>query len=805
MDLATILNDVTLQKPSMLLWTIPVLVIVLYIINKSFIEVREDALATLRRRRARRVMVVTRIMIITLIMLAFATPIKVEERAVQTEPFIKLLIDNSSSMGIYDNSVIENLEKELSGKLTVKAASIAEADRSDLGEGILARVKKGDNVLLVTDGQSTSGPSLGDVAMFAAANNITLSAVRMPIAKSDAWVTLDGPTKVASNVESTFTVTVGTTGAAASVKLKVTIDGESAIDATVPAGTQSFKKTLAEGTHRIVATIDAQDAFGQNNVFHKTVKAVAKPKVLYWSEKNDPPMQQLYSQVYDVTRTGDLPSDISNYYAIVVDDIPGSGMSNSQVQTLNEFVTDGGGLLVIGGPNSYDRGGYQTSQIKNLLPVIIGSPGKDIGDTNIVILIDASQSASGEEGAGITISRKLTLGIIEDMDPKTRLGVVAFRQSAEVVSELARKDQTADLIDRVKRIYGAGSSNMAEGIQVSLEMLSKSQGSKNLVIISDGLLLSQIAAQSRTMVQQALDQGVKVYTIGAAIGDEAFIQDRVEEDMLKELATISHGIYFRANEASRLKLIFNPAKDEKQKTDNDRQATVLDSNHFITEGFNFKDAMLTGYNAMIPKSSARLLATLASGEPLLAVWRLGLGRVASLGTDDGTGWAGPLVNKDNSAFALRTLNWAIGDPDRKDKYRVEIADGHMGEPLEIQVTADTPPTSKDMTLVRTGENTYKGTIMPEQTGFVTILGTTAAVNGPMEFRQIGESKALDRAVGTTDGRWFAPTASEQIAEFARTKSLQVVREEIPLRWPIAIAIFCVWIIELVIRRLLGKS
>ena len=35
--------------------------------------------------------------------------------------------------------------------------------------------------------------------------------------------------------------------------------------------------------------------------------------------------------------------------------------------------------------------------------------------------------------------------------------------------------------------------------------------------------------------------------------------------------------------------------------------------------------------------------------------------------------------------------------------------------------------------------------------------------------------------------------------------MQVVREELPLRWPLAVLVFALWIIELIARRVLGKS
>ncbi len=353
-------------------------------------------------------------------------------------------------------------------------------------------------------------------------------------------------------------------------------------------------------------------------------------------------------------------------------------------------------------------------------------------------------------------------------------------------------------------IYGAGGSNMADGMKLAIDMLDKAQGSKNIIIISDGLLLTQVAASSKQMAQLALQKGIKVFTVGSAVGDETFINERVDEDLLKEIAASANGIYFRAALASRLKLLFNPP-EERKSNETARYAMVMDSDHYITTGVTFTDSKVTGYNAILPKSSGKLLVTTTTGEPLIVAWRMGLGRVVSLGTDDGTGWNGPMMNGNNSAVLLRTLNWAIGDPDRKEPNRVEITDGRLGEPLDILVTADTPPVSRDTTLVRTGERTYKGSITPTTVGFFSILGQTAAVNAPLEYARLGEAGELTNAVATSYGKFFGTDAADEIADLATERSMQTVRQELPLRWPIAITIFLIWFIELIIRRLLGKS
>jgi hypothetical protein len=126
----TATGGITLQKPMWLLWIIPALIITFYLISRTFVEVREDQSAIARRRRARRTMYVTRTIIIILLVVAFATPTQQQEKTIQSDPFVKILVDNSSSMGIYDMAAVGKLQDALMGSVAVKTGSIAEGERS---------------------------------------------------------------------------------------------------------------------------------------------------------------------------------------------------------------------------------------------------------------------------------------------------------------------------------------------------------------------------------------------------------------------------------------------------------------------------------------------------------------------------------------------------------------------------------------------------------------------------------------------------------------------------------------------------
>lgn len=73
-------------------------------------------------------------------------------------------------------------------------------------------------------------------------------------------------------------------------------------------------------------------------------------------------------------RTGfpDTPETLFTYDAIIIDDLESDFFSFNQQTLIRDFVKQrGGGLLVLGGVNSLDDGGYRTSPIAEALPVYI--------------------------------------------------------------------------------------------------------------------------------------------------------------------------------------------------------------------------------------------------------------------------------------------------------------------------------------------------------------------------------------------------------------------------------------------------
>jgi len=782
------------ENPELILLIIPAAIFYFYFLRKEFIQIKEEPDTKRRRIKLQAIMLLSRTILTLLLLIALAGPYASKEHTIQGDPYITLLVDNSTSMALYE-SVADTLQQELEKKVTVERMSLGSADKSNIGDGILSHLQPRQNIMLISDGNNNDGSSLGDVALFASRMNSTINAITLNPIRDDIGIAIEGPSKTMENIENTFTARITRVGSAAKkpIHLTISVDGINVIDETTDATTKEFTQILSGGYHKIIAKVDSTDYFASNNIYYKTVKAVPQPEILFLSD-TESPLATLMKKLYKVSTVSQLPNNLNDYYAVVTNDISGK-TADTITDQLNDYVADGNGFLAVGGKNSYDLGEYRKSIFETILPVFVGAPEKKPGDINIVLLIDISGSTSSAYGSGsaLGVEKMLAISVLKDLTPEENLAVIAFNTMAYVISDLSKVYEKVNLEDRIASLKYGGGTLIGIGIIKAISLLDMTSGSKNIVIVSDG------KSQGETIVVEAskaaADKGIKIFTVG--------VGSQTNEDLMRQIADITNGIYFKADDRSRLKVLFGKT-DDKDKKPGTKNLIPLDSNHFITQGLDL-NATVYGYNEITPKSSAKLLVTTNSGDPILTVWRLGLGRVAALSTDDGRAWAGELLKKPDSRLITRIMNWLIGDPDRKSKEYVEARDTRINEPTEVTVKSQEQPTSKEMIFYKIDEDIYSTTITPKTTGFQTVAGAVFAANYPVEYENLGISQDLPKIISSTGGRFFGADEVDQIVEFTKTQARRTINDKEYILWPWLSAAIILYLAEIFIRRLIKKD
>ncbi|MBN2142415.1 VWA domain-containing protein [Candidatus Woesearchaeota archaeon] len=791
---------------------IPAAAILAAIIMFNFVS---NEIGNRKERGSTRIMIlISKMIILTLLITALAHPYGEVTMTSQGDPKIVLLVDNSSSMKLLETRFVESLKARFEGEFPVVLKYIGSEKESAIGEEILNYLEKDTNILLISDGQSNSGASLDEVALLAANLNSTISAVSLSERNSEIGVYITGSDSSVKGVNNTYVVHL-INPKDEKANLRVLIDNEEIINQEVKGDYYSFQKSFDEGTHKIVAEVSSlSDFFLENNRFYKTVSVVKKPRILLVQDSYDP-VEQIFNGLYEVTKSDRIPDNLDEYYAIILNDMPGSVKGT---ENLADYLIDkeggyyGNGLFVIGGFDSFDRGGYKGSVLESYLPVTVGKAAKKRGSSNIAIAIDFSGTTGTrwycpnppevgcrkgewvEEKSDVQeVNKALASSIIKSLGPDNTVGVSIFSSQSGTVQELAPlfmiKEELLDKIARIQQPPGQSFFNI--GLTGAYLLLKDHVGSNNIILITDGQTGSDEIKKTTIDTAKTLsERGVKVYVVGTGRS--------VNDAFLKDIAYNGRGVYFPADKSNNLKILFGEAAESKFGEVFD--LFILNPYHFITQGLAL-DASLYGFNQVIPKSNAITLVTTQHGEPAVTVWNYGLGRVATLNVFSGNNNLGELMNSRNSVLLTRITNWVIGDPQRKEDYYVTISDARVNKPTDVIIKSVKYPDTEGITLTKIGENQYKTIVTPEETGFSSIIGKEYAINYEEEFQNVGMNSKMEAIVGMSGGKLFEPKDVDEMIDFVKSVSKKTRRERTTIVWPFLIAAACVFLIELLYRKI----
>ena len=211
----------------------------------------------------------------------------------------------------------------------------------------------------------------------------------------------------------------------------------------------------------------------------------------------------------------------------------------------------------------------------------------NVEGVDIVIALDVSGSMRifddlKDKRSRIDVAKTEALRFIErrNYDP---IGVVIF--AADAVSRCPLtldKSVLKDIVSNIKLgVINYAGTALGTGLATSVNRLRNSKSkSKIIILLTDGRPEGDDKIDPQTAVDVSRKFGVKVYTIGVgnknggyAQGGFGFIEqipDSIDETLLKNIAQKTGGKFFRANNASEMRTIYNEIdKLEKTKHETD--------------------------------------------------------------------------------------------------------------------------------------------------------------------------------------------------------------------------------------------
>ena len=634
------------------------------------------------------------------------------------------------------------------------------------------------HIVLVSDGRANLGDAVSEARLLRA-EGVRVDTVALPVpVGAEAYVDrLDAPLTLTQGQQANAqALIVANTATHATVRWYLDRTLLNTVQLDLPVGETIIKQTVTPaepGFHAVRVVIDAvRDTYAENNLGETLIQVVGPPRVLL-VQNTLGDAASLESALHStgigtVSITPErLPrsaADLAAYQAVVLVNIPASSLGSDAMALLQASVRDlGTGLVVVGGADSYGPGGYAGTPLETTLPVQIQLP-QDMQKPPVAVVLVLE---SAESGQGDQIVRGAAEAVVDQLTPRDKIAISNGSMGSFVVPLGPLTDKTA-----VKRQIEAMSlgdpPSYAPDLTAADQALSHTTAAiKHVIFLGDG----DAPDNYQPIVTAMHGHGITVTTV--AIGANA-----ADASMLQQMAGWGHGRFYQSNSLSDIPQIFIKETREALKPwiVEGRIAPQLASLANVIPGVPLDSfPALSGYVATTPRAAADVILKSPQGDPLLATWQYGLGRVMAWTSDAQGRWsrgllAWPAANRFFGDIVHASLPQP-GDPALVVETRVQGDHTHVlvtapaTSGATVTVSAVTPDLADAaLTLSPTGPGRFEGDLPTDQVGSyllhvaqsaggVVRHTTTTGLVVPYspEYRDLGTNTATLKAIAQAGG------------------------------------------------------
>ena len=556
----------------------------------------------------------------------------------------------------------------------------------------------------------------------------------------------------------------------------------------------SFPETLTErGTHTYELLVESrEDTLAENNILQGVVEVKGAPRVLVLSNERAGQrfvaralQVQGYAVVESLAENDSLTiAELSAFDLLVLDNVPAFKLSQAKMENIEQYVRDlGGGLLVIGGSQSYGAGGYYRTPLERVLPVDMRPPVRlDLPHVALVFVLDKSGSmGAGPEGSTkLDLAKAAAVAAADVMNPTDQVGILAFDAAWDWTLPFRAVGKGEWITDKLASVESDGGTDMYKALLEAYRAIARKEASiKHVLVLSDGLTDKM---DFHSLVTRMAREGITVSTV--SVGNDADIQ------LMADIAKDGKGRGYVALDPQTIPQIFTT---ESLLISRDLLVEKLVTPRITSGAGPLKGISqaslppLRGYVLTYPKPRSELLMK-ADDDPLLVSWRYGLGRVIAF-TSDLSGrwgkewllWAGlPQWTSQLARDALRrSIEGRVRSNFQSDGEQVKVvtdiasSDGNFLNYLNLRGNLTTPNQTTSEALFRQiAPGRYEGRFSPGQRGihFLTLyaeqkqgketvpIATFPYISPyPKEYRELRPNMALlSRLAEETGGQMIDP-------------------------------------------------
>lgn len=630
----------------------------------------------------RRLLLVCRSLMVVLALLAFASPAR---RLHSDHQAVIFLLDHSRSQGqdgvlsVY--ALAENLRAGLSPGTAVGSVAIGSEARllsnPERGEalpkaegaaavmdeiGAASNFERGvllarglfpagtsRHLVVVGDGVETAG-SLAHAAQEAAVAGIKIHAIGTSgEIQPDVRVTRLTPSQTRLNegasldLEAVVESSLSGTGRVRLYENGVLVDEDEVEIVAGQVATRRFTRVPEKRNiynYRVVIEgFEGRDAIPENNEALAIVDVRGKPLFLHVEGEEGEGRYLVDAMNLEGIRLDSRPPEglpqspleLAGYDGVILSDIPAHRVGETRMAAIRDYVEKlGGGFVMIGGMHSFGVGGYYRTPVEEVLPVKLKAPDQEeFQSSALALVIDRSGSMAGQK---IEICKSAAVASAELLTNQDYIGVYAFDSQAHEIVPMNRVVSVNTVASQIALIGSGGGTNIYPGMVKAREELTRVKAKiKHMIVLTDGQssgegyqsLASQCHAEGITISTVAVGAGAQVgllQSIAAAGGGQSYVtMDPASIVRIFTQDTLTHTGRMIREEA------FEPRLVEKHPMLRD-----------WTEG---EAPPLLGYVKTNRKATAQVPLVTDTGDPLLAHWRYGLGKVTAFTSDSKSRWA----------------------------------------------------------------------------------------------------------------------------------------------------------------------
>lgn len=519
------------------------------------------------------------------------------------------------------------------------------------------------------------------------------------------------------------------------------------------------------------------------------------------------------------------PAELVTTGAVILVNTHSSSFTHQQQEMLRRYVQDmGGGLAMVGGPDSFGAGGWIGSPIAEVLPVDLDPPQKkQMPKGALVLIMHACEMPRGnywgKTVAIASVSALSRLDLAGVLDYGWNMG------DSNWVYPLGPVGDKKEVISAIKQMQMGDMPDFHAPMQAAYDKLKDCDAAqRHIIVISDG----DPAPPSDKLLGKMKEAGITCTGVAVFPHNPTFVQSLVR------IAKETGGRFYNVKDPSKLPQIFV------------KEATVVRRALIVEESFSPKVTSglselvkglgasppnLDGYVLTGPKGGLnQIVLESAKGDPILATGQAGLGRCVAFTSSADSRWASHWLQWPGyERFWEQMARWVCKSSHQSDcevvceadgrnvTVNVEAVDeeGNFVQLAEIVGQVINPDVqAKPLALSQVGPGTYRAEFQAAgpgsylvnlrykkvgQADSVRLAQSAVTVPYAAEFRDLSDNSALLNEVArVTGGRVIGPDAAQ--ADLFNRSGLKFPKTALPLTKHLILIWIAMFLMDVAVRR-----